>query len=77
MHTKLVLRVDYLDVQIRTFPIQSHFLKCTDTKRGDLESHGPFGGFLKVKRNLEIVSKLAIFEASRVQVGEAVGVGGV
>ena len=45
-------------------------------KSGDLESHAPFGGILKAKRNFEIVSERAMFEASRGRVGGAVGVGG-
>ena len=40
-----------------------------------MESHAPFGGFLKAKRNLEIISELAMFEASWGWVGGVVGVG--
>ena len=44
-------------------------------KSGELEIHAPFGGILKSKRNFEIVSERAMFEASRGQVGGAMGVG--
>ena len=38
-------------------------------KSGDLESHAPFGGILKAKRNFEIVSERAMFEPSQGLVG--------
>ena len=44
-------------------------------KNGELESHAPFRGILKAKRNVEIVSERAMFEASRGRMGGVVGVG--
>ena len=70
---KTSLKVVFADVKIEAFP---HSPKCTDAKSDDLESHAPFGSILKAKRNLEIVSERAMFEASPGRVGGAVGMGG-
>ena len=45
-------------------------------KSDDLESHAPFRGILKAKRNFEILSEQAIFEPTWKWVGGEVGVGG-
>ena len=42
-------------------------------KSGKLESHTPFGGILKAKRNFKIVCERAMFKASRGRVGGVVG----
>ena len=57
------------------FPYKAILPSVLMLKSGDLESHAPFGGILKAKRNFEIVSEQAMFEASRGRVGGAVGVG--
>ena len=59
------------------FPYKAIFSSVLIPKGATWKAMALLGAFLKAKRNLEIVSKLAIFEASRVQVGEVVGVGGV
>ena len=53
------VRVVYSDVQIRTFPIQSHSPKCTDAQMCDLESHAPFGGASESEKKFEIVFERA------------------
>ena len=58
------------------FPYKAILPSVLIPKSGELESHAPFGDILKVKRNFEIVSEQAMFDASRGQVGGAVGVGG-
>ena len=57
------------------FPYKTILPSVLMAKSGDLESHAPFGGILKPKRNFEIVSKRAMFKASWGWVGGAVGVG--
>ena len=59
------------------FPYKAILPSVLMPKSGDLEIRAPFGGILKEKKNFERVSEQAMFEASRGQVGEAVGVGDV
>ena len=39
------------------FPYKAILPSVLMPKSGDLESHAPFGGILKAKRNFEIVSQ--------------------
>ena len=59
--------LQYPDIQICTFPIQSHSQKCTDAQKcmatwANFE--GILNSILNEKRNFEIVSEYAMFEAS-------------
>ena len=57
------------------FPYKAILPSVLMHKNGELESHAPFRGILKAKRNVEIVSERAMFEASRGRMGGVVGVG--